>query len=426
MPRFVYSARSEIGLVNGVQDAASSGAAADLIRSRGLVPLNIRPEGGAASVRPSSGASALSNPGAATGLSAPVALPAFLGPKVSHQDLMLFSRQLHTLLKAGVPILRALTGMQETAVNPAMKAVLLELRRSLESGVELSASMAQNPKVFDSFYVSMVKVGESSGKLEQVFFRLYKHLEFDAFMRQQVKSATRYPMFVVTAMAGALWVINAMVIPSFSGVFKALGSNLPVPTQILLATSRFTVDHGWLLVMAAVLAFVAFRFWVRQPAGKVVWHRILLSLPIVGPIVQQASLSRFARSFALSLRAGMPMERALAGVSLAADNAYISARIDLMLDTVTRGETLARAAAATGVFTPIVLQMISIGEETGMIDDLLDEIGELYGNEVEYSLKTLSQQIEPILIMFMGGLVLILALGVFLPMWDLGGAAFKQ
>lgn len=416
MARFAFSARSSSGIVKGFQEAASAGAVADVLSSKGLIPLSIRAE--ATPGKPDSSGGG--------GMSAPVALPAWLGPKVSPIDLMLFSRQLHTLLKAGVPILRALNGLQETSANPAMKQTVLDLRRSLESGVELSSSMSQNPKVFDSFYVSMVKVGESSGRIDEVFLRLFEHLEFEVFMRQQVKSALRYPSFVMIAMVGAVAVINVMVIPAFAGVFKSLGAALPLPTKILMATSKFTIDYGWVLLGLALAAFFAWRHWSRTPEGKLTWDRWLMKMPIVGPIVTKASLARVARAFSMSLRSGVPMERTLVAVSQTADNAYISARMDTMRDVITRGDSLAHAAVAAGVFTPIVLQMIAIGEETGMVDELMDEVAELYGNEVQYSLKTLSQQIEPILIVFLGIVVLILALGVFLPLWDLGGASFKK
>ncbi|RTL32840.1 MAG: type II secretion system F family protein [Burkholderiales bacterium] len=413
MSRFTFVAKGPHGNVQGTQEAASAGALASDLQAKGLVPLVIKPDGPQAAATGS-------------GASAPVKMPDFMQPKVKPMDVMLFSKQLYTLFKAGVPILRALAGLQETAQNPTLKGVLQDLRRALEGGVELSTAMAQHPKIFDGFYVSMVRVGESSGRLEEIFLRLAEHMEFELFMRQQVKSALRYPSFVVMAMAVAMAVINVMVIPAFAGVFKGLGAELPLPTKILMATSAFTIEHGWSLLCAIVAAFMLWRKWIQSPQGKPIWDRALLRMPIVGPIVTKASLARFTRAFSLSLRSGVPLERALIGVAQTADNAYLTQQIDSMREHVMRGETLAHAAAGTGVFTPMVLQMLAIGEETGMVDELLDEVGELYSEDVQYLLKTLSQQIEPILIVFMGGLVLVLALGVFLPMWNMGGAAMKH
>lgn len=410
MSRFHFTARGPHGPVQGVQDAATAAAVADELRAKGWVPLTIKPD---AASQQAAGAVQMQT-------------PAWLAPKVLPHDVMLFSKQLYTLTKAGVPLLRALSGLQETTVNPSFKTVIGDLRRNLEAGVDLSAAMALHPKVFDNFFVSMVRVGEASGQLEEVFKRLAEHLMFETGMRQQVKSAMRYPSFVVMAMGGAIGVINVMVIPSFAGVFKSMGADLPLPTKILVGTSNFTLENGWLLSLLTVAAFFLWRFWKQSPDGRPIWDRWLLRFPLVGPIVTKASLARFSRAFSLSLRSGVPMERALSGVAQTADNAYLAKAIESMKDRVMRGEALASAAAGTGVFTPMALQMIAIGEETGMLDELLDEVGEMYGNEVQYALKTLSQQIEPILIIFMGGLVLILALGVFLPMWNLGQVTLKH
>lgn len=413
MSRYIFKARGPHGLVEGIEDGDSPSAVADALSYRGLVPITVKPE------KPQT-------PAAAAAGSPAVGKPEWMQPKVKPTDVMLFSRQIYTLFKAGVPILRALAGLQETTSNPTMKEVLLDLRRSLESGLELSAAMLHHPKIFDGFYVAMVRVGEASGRLEEVFIRLFEHIEFELFMRQQVKSALRYPSFVIAAMAAAIAIINVMVIPAFANIFKSAGDNLPLPTRILMATSEFSIKHGWLIALGLVVTFFVWRHWKQTEEGRLIWDRLLLRAPVVGPIVTKASLARFTRAFALSLKSGVPLERALSGVATTADNAFITQRIEQMRDNIMRGESLAHAAATSGVFTPIVLQMIAIGEETGMVDELLEEVGELYSNEVQYSLKTLSQQIEPILIVFMGGLVLVLALGVFLPMWNLGEMSFKK
>ncbi len=214
---------------------------------------------------------------------------------------MMFSRQLHTLLRAGVPILRALAGLQDSAVNQRFKQMLANVRHSLESGIELSICFAQQGGVFDNFYVSMVRVGEMTGRLDDVFMRLFKHLEFEQFMRQQVKAALRYPAFVVLAMMVAVGVINTLVVPAFANVFKSFGAELPLATRILVASSNFTLNYGWLLAGGGVAGFVLLRRWIAQPSGRQTWDRLVLRLPLAGRIVQKATLSRFARSFSLAL-----------------------------------------------------------------------------------------------------------------------------
>ncbi|MED5620376.1 type II secretion system F family protein [Ideonella sp. BN130291] len=411
MQRFAYTGRSAAGSVSGTLDGPNASAVADQLLARGVTPLKIQAEGGAV-------VAATDSPS--------IDWRALFKQKVTGVDLMLFCRQLNTLLRSGVPILRALLGLQESATNLTFKDTLAEVRRSLESGIELSMSFAQHANIFDHFFVAMVRVGEMTGRLEEVFLRLFKHLEFEVFMRQQVKSALRYPMFVMIAMIGAIAVINVMVIPAFAGVFKAFGAELPLATRILLGTSRFTIDYGWMLLGGAVIGAAAFHHWKHTPAGKLQWDGIQLRIPIAGKIVRKATLARFARSFALALKSGVPVEQALSVVAQTAENAYLAKRIEGMRDSVERGESILRAAIAAGVFTPVVLQMIGVGEETGAVDELMEEVAELYSNEVQYELKTLAQQIEPIMIVFIGILVLILALGVFLPVWDLGRVAFKK
>ena len=413
MPRFAYTGRAASGAVNGELDGADAGAVAALLMARGITPLQIAASGkGSVDTAKAGGA--------------PGGLAALLQPKVTPADLMMFSRQLHTLLRAGVPILRALAGLQESAANLRFKQVLANVRHSLESGIELSICFAQQAGVFDNFYVSMVRVGEMTGRLDDVFMRLFKHIEFEQFMRQQVKSALRYPAFVILAMVVAIGVINTLVVPAFASVFKSFGAELPLATRILVASSEFTLKHGWLLAGASVAVFFALRRWIARPAGRQTWDRLLLRLPLAGRIVQKATLSRFARSFSLALKSGVPIEQALSVVAQTVDNAHISRKVEGMREAVERGDTILRAAISAAVFTPVVLQMVAVGEETGAIDELMEEIAELYGNEVQYELKTLAQQIEPILIVFLGVLVLVLALGVFLPLWDLGRVTLKN
>lgn len=407
MPHFAYSGRDTAGnLIEGVLEAASAEGIADQLMGRGITPVKI-------SV-------------AASGGSADALTFSLFRPKVAHIDILLFSRQLHTLLKAGVPIMRGLAGLQESATNPAMRDVIRDVRESLEAGRELSVSLARHPKVFTPFYVSMVRVGEATGLLDDVFLRLFEHLEFERYMREQVKSALRYPMFVVIAMTVAIVVVNLFVIPAFAKVFQGFGAELPLMTRLLLGFSDFMVAWWPAMLVGLIGGVFAFRAWVSTLAGRMQWEALALRFPIAGKIVRKAAMARFARSFALSTRSGVPVMQALTNSAQTVDNSYISAKIEGMRDTVERGESVLRAAIASQFFTPVVLQMVAVGEESGALDDMMEEIGLMYQREVEYELKTLGQQIEPILIVCLGVLVLILALGIFLPMWDLGKVAIKR
>ena len=408
MPFFAYKGRDGRGqMVEGVLEGADSGAIAGRLFNTGVTPLEI-------------------SPSAAPHAAGTDFLQLLRKRRVAHEEVLLFSRQMYALLKAGVPIMGALKGLQESADNPAFREVIQDLRESLDGGRELSASLARHPAVFSQFFVSMVRVGEQTGTLEEVFLRLFEQMEFEKFMREQVKSATRYPLFVVAAMAIAIVIINIFVIPAFAKIYQGYKAELPVITKGLIAFSNFMVTWWPLMLAALVLALLAFRSYVATQNGRLEWDRFKLRIPIAGKIVLKATLARFARSFSLAIRSGVPVVQALVMVAHTVDNEYVAGRIDGMRDGVERGESILRTATASGIYTPIVLQMIAVGEESGAIDDMMAEVADMYQREVEYELKTLSSQIEPILIVALGVLVLLLALGVFLPMWDLGTAAFGK
>ncbi len=407
MPQFTYTARDSSGsLLKGVLEGPSAAAIAGDLMSAGSTPLDISE---------------------ATAVAASMATRQIgfgKKEKVKHDDLLMFSRQIYTLLKAGIPLTRALAGLQESAA-PAMAEVIRHTRESLESGNEMSTSLARQTGVFSGFYVAMVRVGEMTGRLDEVFLRLFHHLEFEKLMRDQVKSALRYPSFVVAVMGVAVMVVNIFVIPAFQKVFDGFGAELPFMTQILVGFSKFTLAAWPYMLVGGAGAFFAFKRWTSTEHGRYIWDRSKLKFPIAGKIIRKATLARFSRSFALALKSGVPVVQAMMVVANTVENAFFARAIEKMRDGVERGDSVLRTAAASGIFTPVVLQMIAVGEESGTLDEMLGEVADFYQQDVEYELKSLSAQIEPILIIFLGVLVLILALGVFLPIWDLGKAAVK-
>ena len=410
MAHFAYQGRSSSGeLVTGTLESADSSQAASSLFASGITPVSITESAAAAAAG-----------------SADNALTRFFQEKVTDEQLMLFSRQLYALLKAGVPIMQSLAGLQQSATSPAFARVVGNLRASLDSGREFSAALAREAPVFSEFFVNMVRVGETSGRLEEVLLRLYEHMEFSLFMRNQVKAAIRYPAFVIAAMGIAIVVINLLVVPAFSKVFKSFNAPLPLMTQVLIGFSDFMIAYWWLMVGAAFGVAYLWRWWVATPSGCLAWDEYKLKFPIAGKIILKATLARFARSFSLAERSGVPIMQGLSLVARTVDNAFIADRVEKMRIGVERGDSLLRTAMASKIFTPIVLQMVQVGEESGQIDTMMDDVAEIYQREVEYELKTLSAQIEPILICFLGVLVLILALGIFLPMWDLGKVMIQK
>jgi MSHA biogenesis protein MshG len=343
--------------------------------------------------------------------------------RVELDELIIFARQMFSLAKAGVPIIRAIGGLAESHRNAWFREVLQTVRRDLESGLSMAVAMNAHPKVFNRLFVSMISVGENTGQLDQAFKQLSGYLELERETRKRIKQATRYPLFVIVAMAVALTIINLFVIPSFAKVFQQFHAQLPLPTRLLIGTSQFFQDWWWALLVALVGAVFGFLRWIETDAGALAWDRVKLRLPVVGKTFERIALARFTRTFAMMYRAGVPLLQTLSINSASVGNRWIGQAILAMRDGIERGESLTRTASASGLFTPLVLQMMAVGEETGALDDLFVEVADFYEQEVDYDLKQLAGAIEPILIVAMGGMVLVLALGVFLPMWELASAA---
>ena len=422
MAVFAYKGRNSRGdLMQGTLDGDDSSVVADHLMNTGITPLEIKEIRGAkAKAKTKTGDE---NTGSTYD---PAWIKRFNEKPITQKDLILFSRQMHTLLKAGVPIMRALTGLQESTQNQTVAAMIQDLRESLDKGRELSVALRYHPKVFSLFYISMVQVGEMTGTLDEIFIRLYEYLEFERDMRQRIKAATRYPIFVITAMAIAIVIINLFVLPVFAKVFAGFHAELPVLTKMLMGFSTFMVNYWALMLGVLVTAVVSFRLYINTPAGRHQWDKYKFKLQLAGDIMFKSTLARFARSMALSFRSGMPVLQGLSVVGMVVDNVYLRGHIEQMRDGIERGESILRTAAATKVFSPVVLQMIAVGEETGDLDGLMFEVATMYEREVKYEVENLSARIEPILIVFLAILVLILALGVFLPMWDLGRAAMGK
>lgn len=402
MISFAYKGRDAQGnATSGLVEAASEVAAAEQLMRRGVMPTELKP---------------------GKAKSAAIDWSLLLAGGVKLDELVIFSRQMYSLTRAGIPILRAIAGLEESTHSKPLKRALHALGEDLGNGRPLSSSMQAHPKVFNSLFVAIIHVGENTGQLEQAFLQLATYFELELETRKRIKTAMRYPSFVMIAIGIAMVILNIMVVPVFAGMFAKFGVELPLATRILLATSYSFVNYWWLLL--AMLAGMVFgwRRWVATPKGKLSWHRWQLKLPIVGTIIERSLLARFARSFSMMLKAGVPLNTALTLVADAVDNAYMAGQVRGMRAGIERGESLLRTAGSSGLFTPLVMQMIAVGEETGQVDDLLHEAAQYYEREVDYDLKSLTARIEPILIGIVAVMVLILALGIFTPMWDMMSA----
>lgn len=339
--------------------------------------------------------------------------------KLDKTDLLMLTRQFGTLLKAGIPLLQAVSGLQNGSHQPEMTKLLSSLHASLDKGSELSEAMARHPQFFDDYYVNMIRVGESAGKLDEVFERLYVQLDFDRRMRQKIKSVLRYPAFVFSAIIVATMIVMVYVIPAFSGIYGSMRVELPAVTQILIAISN-VVASNWSFILAFVaLLVLGVRYYLSTSVGRYKWDRAKLKLPIVGNVLAKATTARFCRSFGMAMNSGVPIVTALALVSRVVDNAYYQERIMGMREAISQGDSLLTGFLVSGLFSPIELQMISVGEDTGDIETMVQQLATLYQDEVEYEASQLAETLEPILLVFMAGLVIVLLLGIFLPMWNM-------
>ena len=346
--------------------------------------------------------------------------------KLTRQDrvptlqVQLLTRQLGNMVRSGMPLLQAIEGIQRSTENKALARMLLDVRADLDKGSDLSTALSRHPNVFDGFYVNMVRVGEAAGKLDEAFRALFQQLEFERDIEKRLKSAVRYPIFVLTALAIGMTLLMLFVIPTFAATYKSMKAELPAITQVLIAISNFMRSQWWVLVLIGLAIAFLFHKWTSTPRGHYVWDRSKARLPIIGGIISKAAVARFCRNFAMASRAGVPLVAAVELAARVTGNEFYRQRLLQMRRGMERGESLTRVAAMTGVFTPLELQMIGVGEATGELNDMMDEMARIHAEDVAYDASKLSESVEPILLGAMGVLVGILLLGVFTPLWNLG------
>ena len=395
---FEFQGRNSAGeLIRGKRESNWLDALTDALINEGIFPISINEA---------------KSKSASTGFS-------LFQKKVSVEDLLMFCRQMYTLIKSGIPIIFALTRLSETATNPKFKKALQGIAQSISSGQTLTASMQQYTKLFPNLLIQLVHVGEESGQLEKTFLQAADYLEFQSETRQRVTTVLRYPIFVILSISAAIVVINIFVIPAFAKLYGGFHVQLPLPTRILIGVANFMRKYWTYLLGALVLFVISSRSFLRTPKGKYWWGKYQLKIPIIGDILEHILLTRFSKIFGTILRAGVPLLDSLILLAASLDNEYARQRILRMSEAIRYGENLTQAAVRSELFTPTIIQMLSVGEETGSLDTMLDEVARFYEREVDYEIKRLADRIEPIIIIALSGMVLVLALGVFLPMWDM-------
>jgi MSHA biogenesis protein MshG len=405
MPNYAFKGRSGNGqMVDGEIEGASSNAVAGLLMDRGVIPISIVEKKTQVDV-------------------IEVLKDRFDLHQVSIEEMLMFTRQMGALTKAGIPITRAITGILESMENPLMVKSLRDILDQLESGRSLSVACARHPRVFSNLYISMLQVGENTGRLEESFTLMADYIDRNRRITQNIKTALRYPTTVIIAIGIAMVIVNLFVIPKFASFFEANKLELPWQTLVLLNTSNFFVDYWMFVGIALIGVGFGFKHYINTTAGRYKWHRFIVKAPVIGEILHRSFMARFARSFAMAYGAGVPIVQAMGVISRSIGNDYISGHVDGMREGIERGESLSRTANQTRMFTPVVMQMFAVGEEAGNLDEMMSFIADFYEEEVDYDVKTLSDKIEPLIYVLVGAMVLVLALGIFVPMWDVAQLA---
>ena len=406
MRSYLYRARNMTGrIVEGTIRADDQNAAYEQLTEDKLVPINIRP---------------------ATE-STESALPRLFFERIKDEEIIVFTRQLGTMLKAGIPIVQALEILRDQTENKRFKHVLIDVSRTLAAGSRLSEAFAAFPRVFTPEYVSIIVSGETGGDLVKALFSIARWMEREIEIRSAITSALRYPLMVCIAMILAVIILVIFVIPKFTVFFKNSTVPLPLPTRILLAGNNL-FQHYWpVLLGAAIVIGIAVVFLKRMKAVQLQLDKIKFHLRIFGPIYTKIVVARFGRIFAMLVRNGVPVLRALEIAPAVVGNTYFQQMLVNVRQTIQDGNTIADGFFnEVPIFPPLVTSLIAVGEKTGSLDDMLDQVVDFYDMEVNYTLKNLTTMIEPIITVVVGVGVLFLALAIFLPIWNMSQVLTSQ
>jgi type II secretory pathway component PulF len=397
MATFKYKVRDKFGkALTGVMDGSSRDSAAKSLESMGYAPVSVEE---------------LRKTGPGNMLA--------IFKKVSLEELNLFTTQLLTLQRAGLPILLGLKAVYEQTNNRHFKSVIQQIMTDIEGGASLSSAFANHPDIFNELYVSMIMAGETAGTLDDMLQRLSQLGEDELLMRSRVKSAVRYPMIVIGTIFTALFVILGFVIPRFAALFSSFKVALPLPTRILLVLSVIFTKFWFLTLIIIAGAVYGFIKFINSGRGRPVWDNFKLKVYVFGRLNLMIIMARFCRVTAILLKSGLPILQILELVKKTAGNSIVEHSIDDIRNSVAEGKGISEPMKVSGLYPPIVTQMVAIGEETGKVDELLMRVAEYYDSRIEYMLKNLTTLIEPILIFFLGGVVLVMSLAIFLPMWNM-------
>jgi len=404
MAIYSYKARDEKGtLITGTMDADNMGAVYMQLDSLGLYPVSV------SEIKEISLGTSFKN---------------LLGnyQKITYDDLIFFTRQLQTIIKAGIPLISGLKALEEQTTKERLKNIIRNIYIDIEKGKSFSEAMEKHIDVFPEVYISMIRAGEIGGILEDVLESLIEMLEFQLKTKEMLKSALRYPVMVIVSLVAAFFVLVTFVVPKFVPLFKSAKIDLPLPTRIMILINDIVQQYGIYIMAVVIVLIIGFVFYKRTENGRFQWDRFKLRLPLLGPILHKIYMSRFANMFENMIRAGVPVIKALEIVSKTIGNAYIAGKIDEVGLKIEKGKGISKPLKETGIFPPLVIHLVSTGEATGALEEMLKEVTNHYDKEITYSVSRLSTWIEPILTAVLSIMVLFMALAIFMPWWNMMSA----
>ncbi|MBX8464465.1 type II secretion system F family protein [Deinococcus sp. RIT780] len=402
MPVFEYRVRDRSGKVLKSQmEAETANQVRDALRAKNLMIVEIKAP--------------------KTGLNADIKIPFLDNQPPNLKQIAIFSKQLATLINAGVPLVQSLAILQKQIEHKGFQNVVKNMRTDVESGTPLSDAIVKYPKIFNRLYVNLVRAGETSGTLDAVLERIADFQEKDLALRGKIKGALTYPVVVLVFAILITYFLLTTIVPQFAGILAQMNAPLPLITRVLMAVSDFLKNSGLLIFVIGAVVTFAYRAYYKTPKGRVVIDDIKLRLPIFGNLVQKSAIASFARTFGLLISSGVNIIESLEITKGTANNAIVEESIENAKNVVMVGEQMSSSLATSKVFPPMVVSMISIGEETGSLDNMLGKVGDFYDREVDEAVDSMTAAIEPLMIVFLGGIVGVIVAGMFLPMFAIIG-----
>ncbi len=395
---WVWEAKARTGEVRkGVMEADSEATVQTRLKAQNLTPTKVKKKGAELNIT--------------------------FGSPVSEAELVVFIRQFATMIDAGLPLVQCLDILSGQGDNKAFNRILKDIKANVEQGATFSESLRRHPKVFDELFVNLVAAGELGGILDTILQRLAVYIEKRVKLKRQVRSALVYPSAVAVIAMGVLAILLTFVIPSFQSMFRDFGGEdeLPGPTRLVIALSQGFIHYLPFIVIGIIAAAVGFSYSYRQPRGKEFWHRLLLTLPVLGPVMRKIAVARFTRTLGTLLASGVPILDALEIVAKASGNVVIEKGINDTANKIREGRTMAEPLMETKVFPPMVVQMIGVGEQTGALDQMLNKIADFYEEEVDVAVAGLTSLLEPLMMVVIGGMVGFMLIAMYMPIFEIAG-----